>query len=61
VDQLKLLKLDSSMEPRGQLFRDLGGEGTYEGSASQNEWLHREVMQQLADNGRKVPETLLRG
>jgi hypothetical protein len=58
VDLLKLLGLDSSLDARKQLASELHYSGSTEDSATMNVWLHREVMQKLADNGGKVPDAL---
>ncbi|MFL9961744.1 DUF3597 domain-containing protein [Paraburkholderia sediminicola] len=58
VDLLKLLGLDSSLEARKELAAELHYTGNAEDSAAMNVWLHREVMQKLAQNGGKVPENL---
>jgi hypothetical protein len=58
VDLMKLLDLDSSLEHRKQLAKELGYTGDPQDSASLNIWLHKEVMAKLAANGGKVPATL---
>jgi hypothetical protein len=58
VDLMKLLKLDSSFAARKQLARELHYAGDMNDSASMNIWLHRQVMQKLAENGGKVPADL---
>ena len=57
VDLMKLVGLDASYEERKELATELGRSG-YEGSAEDNIWLHREVMNKLAQNGGKVPASL---
>jgi 3-oxoacyl-ACP reductase-like protein len=59
VDLLKLVGLDSSLAARKELATDLGYTGELDGSATMNLWLHKAVMQKLADNGGKVPQDLL--
>jgi hypothetical protein len=59
VDLMKLLNLDSSLAARKQLARELRYTGDMGDSASMNIWLHRQVMQKLADNGGKVPSDLM--
>ena len=59
VDLLKLVGLDSSLAARKELATDLGYTGELDGSAAMNLWLHKAVMQKLADNGGKVPQELL--
>lgn len=58
VDVMKLLDLDSSLTARKQLADELHYTGDKEDSASMNIWLHKQVMQKLAENGGKVPEDL---
>jgi hypothetical protein len=55
VDLLKLLDLDSSLTARKQLADELHYDGDKEDSATMNVWLHKQVVQKLADNGGKVP------
>src|SRR5262249_22311086 len=50
VDLLKLVGLDSSLDARKELATDLGYTGALDGSAAMNLWLHKAVMQKLADN-----------
>ena len=56
VDLMKLLGLDSSLEHRRQLASELHYTGD---TASMNIWLHKQVMQKLAENGGKVPQDLM--
>jgi hypothetical protein len=58
VDLLKLLGLDSSFEARKTLAGELGYTGSTEDSAAMNIWLHKQVIQKLAENGGKVPDSL---
>jgi pyruvate/2-oxoglutarate dehydrogenase complex dihydrolipoamide acyltransferase (E2) component len=58
VDLMKLLDLDSSLDKRKELARELGYSGDMSDSASMNIWLHKQVMRKLADNGGKVPAEL---
>jgi Domain of unknown function (DUF3597) len=58
VDLMKLLKLDSSQNARKQLAKELNYTGDTNDSAKMNVWLHKQVMQKLAENGGKVPESL---
>ena len=58
VDLMKLLKLDSSLTARKQLAQELHYSGDTNDSASMNIWLHKQVMQKLAENGGKVPADL---
>lgn len=56
VDLLKAVGEDSSLSARKQLARDLGYSGDMDNSASINIWLHKHVMQKIADAGGKVPD-----
>lgn len=58
VDLMKLLKLDSSLQARKELAKELGYTGSTDDSATMNIWLHKEVMKKLAANGGKVPAEL---
>jgi len=58
VDLLKLLGLDSSLDARKELANELNIHAGADGSAEQNIALQKAVMQQLAANGGKVPESL---
>ena len=58
VDLMKLLDLDSSLENRKELARELGYKGDTNDSATMNVWLHKQVMKQLAEHGGKVPAEL---
>ena len=58
VDLMKLLNLDSSLAARKQLAQELHYTGDQNDSASMNVWLHKQVMQKLAENGGKVPAEL---
>jgi Domain of unknown function (DUF3597) len=58
VDLLKLLDLDSSHSSREELAKELHYSGSTSDSAAMNIWLHKQVMQKLAENGGKVPDDL---
>lgn len=58
VDLLKLLDLDSSLNARKELGEELSVHAGDDGSAEQNIALHKAVMQKLAENGGKVPDSL---
>ena len=58
VDLMKLLELDSSLAARKELATELHYTGAKDGSAEMNIWLHKAVMQKLAENDGKVPESL---
>ena len=51
VDMLKLLGMDSSLTARKELATELGYPGDEHDSATMNGWLHKAVLQKLADNG----------
>lgn len=60
VDLMKLLGLDSSMTARKALAVELGCPAEKMGdSAQMNMWLHKTVLQKLADNGGNIPADLL--
>jgi Domain of unknown function (DUF3597) len=60
VDLLKLLDLDSSFEARKGLATELGCPKEKMGdSAQMNIWLHKTVLQKLAENGGNIPKELL--
>lgn len=58
VDLLKLLDLDSSLAARKELAKELHYTGDTGDSVTMNIWLHKAVMQKLAENGGKVPDDL---
>jgi hypothetical protein len=58
VDLLKLLDLDSSLNARKELAQELSVNAGAHGSAEQNIALHHAVMQKVAENGGKVPESM---
>jgi hypothetical protein len=60
VDLLKLLSLDSSLDARKGLAAELGCPKEKMGdSAEMNIWLHKTVLQKLAENGGNIPKELL--
>jgi hypothetical protein len=60
VDLLKLLDLESSYAERKELATELGCPASKMGdSAQMNMWLHKAVLQKLADNGGNIPKELL--
>ncbi len=60
VDLLKLLGLDSSFGMRKELAAELCCPAEkMEDSAQMNMWLHKTVLQKLADNGGNIPADLL--
>lgn len=58
VDLLKLLDLDSSLGARKELANELNVHAGADGSAEENIALHHAVMEKLAQNGGKVPDSL---
>ncbi len=60
VDLLKLLGLDSSLGARKELATELGcPPNKMQDSAQMNMWLHKAVLQKLAENGGNIPKELL--
>lgn len=60
VDLLKLLDIDSSPEARKELATELGCPADLMGdSAKMNTWLHKTVLQKIAENGGNIPKELL--
>jgi len=60
VDLMKLLDLDSSLAARKELATELACPADKMGdSAQMNVWLHKTVLQKLADNGGNIPKELL--
>ena len=58
VDLLKLLDLDSSLTARKELAKELNVHAGADGSAEQNIALQKAVMNKIAENGGKVPDSL---
>ena len=59
VDLMKLLNLDSSLgTARKTLADELHYTGDKNDSATMNIWLHKQVMDKLAENGGTVPDDL---
>ena len=59
VDLLKLLDIDSSLDNRKALAKELGAPANVMGeSAQMNVWLHKEVLRRIAANGGNVPANL---
>ena len=57
VDLMKLVGLEASYAERKELAVELG-RTEYSGTAEDNIWLHRQVMNKLAENGGRVPPSL---
>lgn len=58
VDLLKLADLDSSLDARKELARELNVNAGAHGSAEQNIALSKAVWKKLAENGGRVPASL---
>ncbi len=57
VDLLKLLDLDSSLTARKKLAKELGCPSSkMDDSAQMNVWLHKTVLQKIAQNGGNIPK-----
>lgn len=59
VDLMKLLDMDSSLASRKELAAELDYPGDTGDSAKMNVWLHKQVLNKIAENGGKVPADLL--
>ncbi len=60
VDLLKVLGIDSSLAARKELAKELNcPEDLMGDSAKMNVWLHKTVLQKIAENGGNVPQDLL--
>ena len=60
VDLLKLLGLDSSFNTRKELASEIGCPANLmNDSAAMNTWLHKTVLQKIAENGGNIPQSLL--
>ncbi len=61
VDLLKLLGMDSSLTARKELATELGCPTELMGGdyAKMNIWLHKTVLQKIAENGGNIPKDLL--
>ncbi len=60
VDLMKLLGIDSSLAARKELASELGCPADkMADSAQMNMWLHKAVLQKLAENGGNIPAELL--
>lgn len=60
VDTMKALDLDSSLAARRELAGELGYKGDTSDTATMNIWLHGALMKKLAENGGKVPASLMK-
>jgi len=60
IDLLKLLDVDTSLDARKALAKELAAPQSEMGdSSSLNEWLHQEVLERIAAKGGNVPASLL--
>ncbi|MDB5468841.1 MAG: hypothetical protein JWR84_401 [Caulobacter sp.] len=59
VDLMKLVGMESSLQERKELADELGYSGDKTDSAAMNIWLHKAVLRKLAENGGKVPASLM--
>jgi len=60
VDLLKLLHMESSLAARKELAVELGcPPEKMKESQNMNIWLHKTVLQKLAENGGNIPKELL--
>lgn len=59
VDLMKALGMDATLEERKELAAELDYRGDLHDSAAMNTFLHKALLQKLAQNGGKVPAELL--
>ena len=62
VDLMKLLGMDSSYDARKELALEMGYSEELiirRGSAEMNMWLHKQVLNEVARNGGKLPDDLI--
>lgn len=60
VDLLKLLNIDSSYDARKELATELNcPPEKMQDSAQMNMWLHKTILQKIAENGGNIPKDLL--
>jgi Domain of unknown function (DUF3597) len=58
VDLMKALDIDSSLNARKELAKELNYTGDTNDSASMNIWLHKQIMAKIVANGGKIPADL---
>jgi hypothetical protein len=58
VDLMKALNLDSSLNARKELAKELHYTGDSNDTATMNVWLHKQIMVKLAANGGKLPSDI---
>jgi hypothetical protein len=60
ADLLRLLDIDNSYPARKELATELGCPAELMGeSAKMNMWLHKTVLQKIAENGGNIPQELI--
>jgi hypothetical protein len=57
---MKALDIDSSLNARKELAKELNYTGDTNDSAGMNVWLHKQVIAKIVANGGKVPADLKR-
>ncbi len=62
VDLMKLVGMDSSLEARKEMAKELGCPENLMGgdNAEMNVWLHKAVLHRLAENGGNIPQEMLK-
>jgi hypothetical protein len=59
VDLMKLVGMDSSLSARKELAQELGYGQDMQDTAKMNIWLHKQVMQRIAQHGGQLPAELI--
>lgn len=59
VDLMRALGMDASVEERKELAAELNYTGNMHDSAKMNMFLHKALLQKLAENGGHVPRELM--
>jgi hypothetical protein len=59
VDLMKVVGMDASLSERRELAAELNYQGDTDDSARMNTFLHKALLQKLAENGGKVPSELM--
>jgi Domain of unknown function (DUF3597) len=60
ADLMKVLAVESNLQARQELAKELQYEGNMKNSAATDSWLHGQIMAILAANGGKLPNELRR-
>jgi len=62
VDLMKLLGIESTLSARKKLAAELGCPSNLIGGdyKKMNEWLHKTVLQKIAESGGNIPQSLLK-